>query len=152
MIENETPLESWKEIAAYLQRNVVTVRRWEQTEGLMAVVFNEDKSPYERVYGVMTLADGKYRELYRSPKVMWALAANSLGAQTARHCSNGKIAANGSSTTIMQVPVAGRPTSANYMAHSWRQPDQYVPRIPPRRTNWPLRITRADGNFGFSRT
>lgn len=27
-------LESWKEIAAYLQRNAVTVRRWEKEEGL----------------------------------------------------------------------------------------------------------------------
>ncbi len=31
---NETPLESWKEIAAYLQRNEVTARRWEKGEGL----------------------------------------------------------------------------------------------------------------------
>lgn len=31
---DETPLESWKEIAAYLQRNAVTVRRWEKEEGL----------------------------------------------------------------------------------------------------------------------
>ncbi len=30
----ETPLESWKAIAAYLQRNAVTVRRWEKEEGL----------------------------------------------------------------------------------------------------------------------
>lgn len=31
---SEAPLESWKEIAAYLQRNAVTVRRWEKEEGL----------------------------------------------------------------------------------------------------------------------
>jgi Tol biopolymer transport system component len=31
---NETPLESWKEIGAYLQRNEVTARRWEKKEGL----------------------------------------------------------------------------------------------------------------------
>ena len=31
---NEQPLESWKEIAAYLQRGVRTVKRWEQSEGL----------------------------------------------------------------------------------------------------------------------
>src|SRR5689334_11051793 len=30
----EPTLESWKEIAAYLQRNAVTVRRWEKEEGL----------------------------------------------------------------------------------------------------------------------
>src|SRR5215813_978916 len=30
----EKQLESWKEIAAYLQRNVVTVQRWEKNEGL----------------------------------------------------------------------------------------------------------------------
>jgi len=30
----ETPLESWKEIAAYLQRQAKTVRRWEMEEGL----------------------------------------------------------------------------------------------------------------------
>ena len=27
-------LDSWKEIAAYLKRNVTTVRRWEKQEGL----------------------------------------------------------------------------------------------------------------------
>ena len=31
---NETPLESWKEIAAYLQRDVSTAMRWEKCEGL----------------------------------------------------------------------------------------------------------------------
>src|SRR5579862_9487834 len=31
---DETPLESWKEIGAYLQRNAATVRRWEKEEGL----------------------------------------------------------------------------------------------------------------------
>ena len=30
----ETPLESWKEIAAYLQRNARTAKRWETSEGL----------------------------------------------------------------------------------------------------------------------
>jgi len=30
----ETPLESWKEIAAYLQRDVKTAHRWEKREGL----------------------------------------------------------------------------------------------------------------------
>ncbi len=30
----ETPLESWKEIAAYVQRDSTTVRRWEKKEGL----------------------------------------------------------------------------------------------------------------------
>src|SRR5689334_11558141 len=30
----EQPLESWKEIAAYLQRDATTVRRWEKKEGL----------------------------------------------------------------------------------------------------------------------
>src|SRR3974390_2700151 len=32
--QEERPLESWKEIGAYLQRNAVTVRRWEKEEGL----------------------------------------------------------------------------------------------------------------------
>ena len=31
---NENPLESWKEIAAYLNRDVRTVQRWEQDKGL----------------------------------------------------------------------------------------------------------------------
>jgi len=30
----QAPLESWKEIAAYLKRDVRTVRRWEKEEGL----------------------------------------------------------------------------------------------------------------------
>ena len=30
----QTPLESWKEIAAYLQKDQTTVRRWEKREGL----------------------------------------------------------------------------------------------------------------------
>jgi Tol biopolymer transport system component len=32
--QNETALESWKEIAAYLKRDVRTVKRWEKTEAL----------------------------------------------------------------------------------------------------------------------
>ncbi len=32
--DNETPLESWKEIANYLKRTVRTVRRWEKKENL----------------------------------------------------------------------------------------------------------------------
>lgn len=32
--QTEAPLESWKEIAAYLQRQAKTVRRWEKEEGL----------------------------------------------------------------------------------------------------------------------
>jgi Tol biopolymer transport system component len=31
---SEQPLESWKEIAAYVQRGVRTVKRWEESEGL----------------------------------------------------------------------------------------------------------------------
>jgi Tol biopolymer transport system component len=31
---NQTPIESWKEIAAYLKRDVRTVKRWEKSEGL----------------------------------------------------------------------------------------------------------------------
>ena len=31
---DETPLELWKEIGAYLQRDVKTARRWEMSEGL----------------------------------------------------------------------------------------------------------------------
>ena len=34
MTPNETPLESWKEIGAYLQRDSTTARRWEKEEGL----------------------------------------------------------------------------------------------------------------------
>jgi Tol biopolymer transport system component len=33
-ITDETPLESWKEIAAYVQRDVRTAKRWEKSEGL----------------------------------------------------------------------------------------------------------------------
>ena len=32
--EGHSNLDSWKEIAAYLNRNVRTVQRWEKTEGL----------------------------------------------------------------------------------------------------------------------
>ena len=32
--DNDQPLDSWKEIAAYLQRDVSTVMRWEKTEAL----------------------------------------------------------------------------------------------------------------------
>lgn len=32
--QKESPLESWKEIAAYLRRDVRTVKRWEKSEGL----------------------------------------------------------------------------------------------------------------------
>jgi hypothetical protein len=32
--QEKNPLDSWKEIAAYLNRNVRTVQRWEKREGL----------------------------------------------------------------------------------------------------------------------
>ena len=32
--QQRDPLDSWKEIAAYLNRNVRTVQRWEKREGL----------------------------------------------------------------------------------------------------------------------
>ena len=32
--QEEAPLESWKEIAGYLQKDITTVRRWERREGL----------------------------------------------------------------------------------------------------------------------
>ena len=32
--KSEEPLNSWKEIGAYLQRNEATARRWEKEEGL----------------------------------------------------------------------------------------------------------------------
>ena len=40
----ETPLESWTEIGAYLQRNAVTARRWEKEEGLP--VHRHSKEPH----------------------------------------------------------------------------------------------------------
>jgi Tol biopolymer transport system component len=33
-LHGESPLESWKEIAAYLKRDVSTLKRWEKSEGL----------------------------------------------------------------------------------------------------------------------
>ena len=32
--QGEAPLESWKEIAGYLQKDITTVRRWERRERL----------------------------------------------------------------------------------------------------------------------
>lgn len=32
--ESELPLESWKEIAAYLKRDINTLKRWARSEGL----------------------------------------------------------------------------------------------------------------------
>lgn len=41
--DNDT-LESWKEIAAYLKRDVTTVQRWEKREGLPVHRHLHDKS------------------------------------------------------------------------------------------------------------
>jgi hypothetical protein len=41
--DNET-LESWKEIAVYLKRDVTTVQRWEKREGLPVHRHLHDKS------------------------------------------------------------------------------------------------------------
>jgi len=46
MPERNTPqktLESWKQIAAYLQRSERTVRRWEAAEGLPVHRFSHQK-------------------------------------------------------------------------------------------------------------
>jgi len=40
---NGARLDSWKEIAAYLRRDVATVRRWEKREGLPVHRHQHDK-------------------------------------------------------------------------------------------------------------
>ncbi len=52
----ETPLESWKEIAAYLQKDVTTVRRWERKEGLP--VHRHSHSSRSSVYAYASEIDG----------------------------------------------------------------------------------------------
>ena len=44
MATDVDPLESWKEIAAYLKRDVTTVQRWEKREGLPVHRHLHDKS------------------------------------------------------------------------------------------------------------
>ena len=39
----EKPLQGWKEIAAYLERDVRTARRWEKTTGLPVRRYREDR-------------------------------------------------------------------------------------------------------------
>ena len=52
---NDTRLDSWKEIAAYLRRDVATVRRWEKREGLPVHRHQHDK--LGSVYAIVTEID-----------------------------------------------------------------------------------------------
>ena len=45
---NETPLQGWKEIAAYLERDERTARRWELVEGLPGPP-HPHRSPFKRL-------------------------------------------------------------------------------------------------------
>jgi dipeptidyl aminopeptidase/acylaminoacyl peptidase len=48
----DTRLESWKEIAAYLRRDVTTVRRWEKREGLPVHRHSHERRDSVYAYGV----------------------------------------------------------------------------------------------------
>lgn len=43
MIPSEDRLDSWKEIAAYLNRDVTTVQRWEKREGMPVYRHQHDR-------------------------------------------------------------------------------------------------------------
>ncbi len=57
-------LDSWKEIAAYLKRDIRTVQRWEKYEGLPAHRHQHAKKP--TVYAFKSELDGWFRE--RQPR------------------------------------------------------------------------------------
>ena len=60
-------LDSWKEIAAYLQRDVATVRRWEKREGLPVHRHQHDK--LGSVYADADEVDAWYRSRRRDPGI-----------------------------------------------------------------------------------
>ena len=60
-------LDSWKEIAAYLQRDVRTVRRWEEKEGLPVLRHMHDK--LSTVYAYRSQIDAWLGK--RSPTLGW---------------------------------------------------------------------------------
>ncbi len=60
-------LESWKEIAAYLKRDVTTVQRWEKREGLPVHRHLHDKSG--SVFALKSELDRWRRARTRAPEV-----------------------------------------------------------------------------------
>jgi hypothetical protein len=67
MATDVDPLESWKEIAAYLKRDVTTVQRWEKREGLPIHRHLHDKSG--SVFALKHELDRWRRARTRTPEV-----------------------------------------------------------------------------------
>ena len=63
---NGTRLDSWKEIAAYVRRDVATVRRWEKREGLPVHRHQHDK--LGSVYAITAEIDAWSLSRSQSPK------------------------------------------------------------------------------------
>ncbi|MFM2124062.1 MAG: hypothetical protein RL328_513, partial [Acidobacteriota bacterium] len=77
----ETPLQSWKEIGAYLQRDAATARRWEKLEGLP--VHRHTHQRRASVYAYPSEIDA-WRESRKSlpapppPRPLWKMPAFAL--------------------------------------------------------------------------
>jgi Tol biopolymer transport system component len=110
---NETPLESWKEIAAYLQRDARTAKRWETSEGLP--VHRHLHTSRSSVYAYPSELDAWWagreppaelaRSLWLRPAVGWTIVI-ALALMTAGGGPRGGTvaqAADGSGITVQQV-------------------------------------------------
>lgn len=76
----ELPLESWKEIGAYLQRDATTVRRWEKKEGLP--VHRHSHHRGSSVYAYPSEIDawrvGRKVAAGPAPRLLWKIPAFSV--------------------------------------------------------------------------
>ena len=97
--DNDT-LESWKEIAAYLKRDVTTVQRWEKREGLPVHRHVHDKSG--SVFALKPELDRWRRARTRAPDVVVESTPPGL-----RPTSTSPLARTSASTAADREPLAG---------------------------------------------
>jgi hypothetical protein len=90
MATDVDPLESWKEIAAYLKRDVTTVQRWEKREGLPIHRHLHDKSG--SVFALKHELDRWRRARTRTPEVAGDLPIGSDSEAEAGAASRGGVA------------------------------------------------------------
>jgi AAA ATPase domain len=110
-----TRLESWKQIAAHLNRHVTTVRRWEKQEGLP--VYRHAHSALDSVYAYATHLDAWLAN--RQPNKPFGLpVAGMASVVTARRGHVPPLALTG--VTAWPIALLGRDREIETLRNVWR--------------------------------
>jgi len=107
MPERNTPqktLESWKQIAAYLERSERTVRRWETNEGLPVHRREHDKQ--DTVYAYKHEIESWSRSRTKCPRTPTEIASDTASLRAGPN-ANGYLAEHDAITRTMHCYIAG---------------------------------------------